>query len=300
MKIDRLIGILSILLQKDNVTAGELAKRFEVSARTIYRDIDTINMAGIPVVSSRGKNGGLYIMEGYKIDRALLSNEDMQMILAGIKGLDSVGGTNRYKRLMDKLQCAPVNVKESIIVDLSKCNNHRISENFAVIENAIDHKNIISFKYFSPTGETERKIEPYKLVFQWSSWYVWGYCLLRNDYRMFKLTRLTDLNVTGEKCDEREVPPYIQSGDFDSENEDVTVTVKFDGSVKWRVVDDQGAECPEFESDGSCILTFSWSDRPSLYEYLLGFGAHAEIIEPQQFRQEFKELVNSIGDKYKE
>ena len=300
MKIDRLIGILSILLQKDSVTAGELAKRFEVSPRTVFRDIDAINMAGIPVVSSRGKNGGFYIMEGYKIDRTVFSREDMQMILAGIKGLDSVGGTDRCKRLMDKLQCAPVNVKESIIVDLSKCNNHRITENFAVIEKAIDNKNIISFKYFAPAGETERKIEPYKLVFQWSSWYVWGYCLLRNDYRMFKLTRLTDLKVREEKSAEREVPPYIQSGDFDSESEDVTVTVKFDSSVKWRVVDDQGAECPKFEDDGSCILTFSWSDRPSLYEYLLGFGDHAEIIGPREFRQEFKELLKSISDKYKE
>ncbi len=299
MKIDRLIGILSILLQKDTVTAAELAERFEVSARTIFRDIDAINMAGIPVVSSRGKGGGLCIMEGYKIDRALLSREDMQLILAGLKGLDSVGGTNRYKRLMDKLQCAPVNVKESIIVDLSKCNNHRISENFTAIEKAIDQKNVISFKYFSPTGETERKIEPYKLVFQWSSWYVWGYCLLREDYRMFKLTRLTDLKVTEEKCAERDVPPYMQSGDFDSASEDITVTVRFDSTVKWRVIDDQGAECPRFECDGSCLLTFSWSDRPSLYEYLLGFSSHAEIIEPKELRWEFKELLKSISDKYK-
>ncbi|MDE7281283.1 MAG: WYL domain-containing protein, partial [Ruminiclostridium sp.] len=103
-----------------------------------------------------------------------------------------------------------------------------------------------------------------------------------------------------EKCAERDVPPYLQNGDFDSESEDVSVNVKFYSSVIWRVVDDQGAERPKFEDDGSCILTFSWSDRPSLYEYLLGFGAHAEIIEPRQFRQEFKELVKSISDKYKE
>ena len=299
MKIDRLIGILSQLLQRDKVTAEELAEKFEVSTRTVLRDIDAINMAGIPVASSKGRGGGYYIMEGYKLDRSVLSLEDMQLILAGLKGLDSVSNSSRYKRLMDKLQCAPVNVKENIIIDLSKWGKHTVSDSFETIKNAIDQKLIISFKYFAPTGETERKIEPCKLVFQWSSWYVWGYCLLRGDYRMFKLTRLTDLKVTEESCTERDVPPYILSSDFNSECE-VTVTVRFDSSVKWRVIDEHGAESLHFADDGSCSLTFSWSDLPSLYEYVLGFGSHAEIISPSEYREDFKKLIKKIENKYKE
>lgn len=299
MKIDRLIGILSLLLQKDKVTAGELAERFEVSPRTILRDIDAINMAGIPIGSSKGKGGGFFIMEGYKIDRSLLSLEDMQLIFAGLKGLDSVSSTNRYKRLMDKLQCAPLNVRENIIIDLSKWGKWTVADKFETIKNAIDQRLVISFKYFSPTGETERKIEPCKLVFQWSSWYVWGYCLLRGDYRMFKLTRLTDLTATEERCAERETPPYVRGDDFNSESQ-VEATVKFGGSVKWRVIDEHGAEPSEFDSDGSCILTFSWSDLPSLYEYILGFGGNAEIISPKEYREGFKKLIKEIGDKYKD
>lgn len=299
MKIDRLIGILSLLLQKDKVTAGELAERFEVSHRTILRDIDAINMAGIPIGSSKGKGGGFYIMEGYKIDRSLLSMEDMQLILAGLKGLDSVSSTNRFKQLMDKLHCAPLDVKENIIIDLSPWDKQAVADKFETIKNAVNLRKVISFKYFSPAGETDRKIEPCKLVFQWSSWYVWGYCLLRGDYRMFKLTRLKDLKVTEESCAEREIPPYLRVDDFNSEI-GVKATVKFDGRVKWRVVDEHGAEPSEFDSDGSCILTFSWSDIPSLYEYILGFGGNAEIISPKEYREGFKKLIKEIGDKYKD
>ena len=120
MKIDRLIGILSILLQKDKVTSAELAERFEVSRRTILRDIDTLNLSGIPIVSGQGQGGGISIMSGYKIDRTLLSSEDMQAILSGLRSLDSVSGTHRYRQLMEKLSAedsASVNVDNHIIID---------------------------------------------------------------------------------------------------------------------------------------------------------------------------------------
>ena len=103
MKIDRLIGILSILLQKDKVTAPYLAEKFEVSRRTINRDIEDLCRAGIPLVTTQGVNGGISIMEGYKIDSTLLTSTDMQAILAGLRSLDSVSGTNRYMQLMEKL-----------------------------------------------------------------------------------------------------------------------------------------------------------------------------------------------------
>ena len=128
MKIDRLIGILSILLQKDRVTASELAERFEVSRRTIVRDIEDINKAGIPIVSYKGQGGGISVMEGFKMDRTLLSSEDMKAILAGLQSLDSVSGTNRYRMLMDKLSAdnSPLNAGQSIIIDLADGINRQL------------------------------------------------------------------------------------------------------------------------------------------------------------------------------
>lgn len=300
MKIDRLIGILSILLQKDKVTTAELAEKFEVSRRTILRDIDTLNMSGIPVVSEQGQRGGVSIMDGYKVDRTILSSEDMQAILSGLKSLDSVSGTNRYRQLMEKISAddtASINADNHIIVDLSNWDKSVVADKIDLIKKAIEQQYIISFRYFSPNGESKRRIEPYHLIFQWSNWYVWGYCCLRNDYRMFKLTRLTDLECTGESCELREVPEYTCDKLRHTKGE-IEVTARFEKSLKWRIIDEFGAEIPRFDESGDILLTFTWYDIPSFYSYILSFGDKAEIISPKEFRREFRELIKRISEKY--
>ncbi|MDE6020015.1 MAG: YafY family transcriptional regulator [Ruminococcus sp.] len=300
MKIDRLIGILSILLQKDKITTAELAEKFEVSRRTILRDIDTLNMSGIPVVSEQGQRGGISIMDGYKVDRTILSSEDMQAILSGLKSLDSVSGTNRYRQLMEKISAddtASINADNHIIVDLSNWDKSVVADKIELIKKAIEQQCIISFRYFSPNGESKRRMEPYHLIFQWSNWYVWGYCCLRNDYRMFKLTRLTDLECTGESCELREVPEYTCDKLRHTKGE-IEVTARFEKSLKWRIIDEFGAEIPRFDENGDILLTFTWSDIPSFYSYILSFGDKAEIISPKESRREFRELIKRISEKY--
>ena len=300
MKIDRLIGILSILLRKDKVTSAELAEKFEVSRRTILRDIETINLAGIPIVSEQGQGGGISIMGGYRIDRALLSTAEMQAILSGLQSLDSVSGTNRYRQLMEKLSAEEtkcVTAENHIIIDLSSWDKSAVADKISLIGKAIEDKVLISFCYHAPTGETVRSIEPYHLIFQWAAWYVWGYCTERNDYRMFKLNRMTALCATDEKCPERDVPKYTcdklrhTSGDIHS-------TVRVDKSVKWRLIDEFGPQMLEYDENGDPLLTLSWSDVPALYRYLLTFGDNAEIISPEEYRKGFKELLKKISKLY--
>ena len=141
MKIDWLIGILSILLQRDKVTSQELAEKFKVSRRTILRDIESINIAGIPIVSEQGQGGGISIMDGYKIDRTLLSSGDMQAILSGLRSLDSVSGTNRYRQLMERLSAddaASVSADDPIIIDLSSWDKSAIADKIELIKQAIE------------------------------------------------------------------------------------------------------------------------------------------------------------------
>lgn len=198
MKIDRLIGILTILMQKEKVTAPYLAEKFEVSRRTINRDIEDMCKAGIPIVTIQGKNGGISIMEGYQIDKTLLTNEDMDSILSALKGLDSISNTNKYKLLIEKLSGNNKNSdiltsNEHIIIDLSSWQKASLAPKIELIQASISNSETISFRYFSPAEETVREIEPLSLIFKWSSWYVWGYCLKRNDFRLFKLNRITEL-----------------------------------------------------------------------------------------------------------
>lgn len=300
MKIDRVIGILSILLQREKVTASELAEKFEVSRRTVIRDIEEINKAGIPIVTFQGQGGGISVMDGFRLDRTLLSNDDMKAILAGLKSLDSVSDTKRYRQLMSKLSAEnpdTINMGNQIIIDLSSWDKAAVSDKIELIKNAIDGRLKIRFTYFSPTGETIREIEPYHLIFQWSSWYVWGYCVLRNDYRMFKLTRLTDLECTDKPCEMREVPEYTCDKLRHTKGE-IEATVKFDKSLKWRIIDEFGTELPRFDENGDILLTVTWSDIPSFYSYILSFGDKAEILSPKEYCNEFRELVKRISEKY--
>ena len=300
MKIDRLIGILSIFLQKDKVTSAELAEKFEVSRRTILRDIEALCMAGIPIVSEQGQGGGFSVMDGYKIDRTLLSSEDMRAILTGLQSLDSVSDTRRYRQLMEKISAdgsAAVNADNHIIIDLSKWDSSLVSGRIELIKTAIEREVKIAFHYFSPSGESDRILEPYHLVFQWSNWYVWGYCAQREDYRMFKLSRMTGLTLTDEKRGSREVPEYVCDKLEHTEGE-VEITVKFDDSVKWRIMDDYGADFLKYNDNGEIVVTFTWSDIPAFYRYILSFDDKAEIIEPLEYRREFAELLKKMRKKY--
>lgn len=298
MKIDRLIGILSILLQQDKITATELAEKFEVSVRTILRDIDDINRAGIPIITLQGKNGGISIMDGYKIDRTLLSSAEMQDIFSGLKSLDSVSGTNRYSCLMDKLSVSD-NLKDDnhIIIDLASWDKDSISPRLELIKSAIEKKRIITFRYYSPERTELRKIEPYRLVFQWSSWYVWGFCLKRHDYRLFKLMRMTELEIDDEIFVQRDVPEYKCDKLLHTRGE-ISAKVRFDKSVKWRIVDEFAVESFDEDENGNIILTFTWSDKLSFYSYVLGFRENAEIISPAEYREGFLELLKNITYKY--
>ncbi|MGN0485364.1 MAG: helix-turn-helix transcriptional regulator [Lachnospiraceae bacterium] len=300
MKLERHIGILSILLQREKVTAKELAKRFEVSRRTIQRDIEQICCAGIPLVTMQGKGGGISIMEGFKLDKTLLSSKEMQAILTGLKSLDSVSGTNTYRILMEKLSAGKEEAhaaEQHTIIDLSRWDKMVIADKIERVREAIEQRKKLSFCYCAPKGDSIRVIEPYHLVFQWASWYVWGYCTQRKDYRMFKLTRMTDVVCTEEAYEPRNDAVYTSDKLCFTKGE-VHATVRFDRTIKWRIMDEFGAEGLEETKDGDYIREFDWEDLPSFLQYILTFGEHAEIIEPQEYRIEFQKLLQKIKKRY--
>ena len=160
MKIDRLIGILSILLQEEKTTAPELAERFEVSRRTINRDIEDLCKAGIPIRTAQGTGGGISIMDGYRMDRTILTSKDMQMILAGLRSLDSVSGSSYYCRLMEKIQAGSsefISSRDSMLIDLSSWYKSALAPKIEVIQRAIENRHLIQFEYYAPSGESDRR-----------------------------------------------------------------------------------------------------------------------------------------------
>lgn len=299
MKLERMIGILSVLLQREKVTAPYLAEKFEVSRRTVQRDIEALCRAGIPLRTEPGKKGGISIMEGYKLDRTLLSASDMQAILAGLRSLDSVSGTNRYAQLMEKLSVGASDLLAGdahILIDLASWYKASLSPKIELLHQAILTGRKVSFTYFAPKGESKRCVEPYRLVFQWASWYLWAWCESREAFRLFKLGRMTNLQmgmpfegrlVTLPELSSRQVFPSAYQ-----------VKAKIHPEYKWRLIEEYGLESFTQQPDGTLLFSSGFPDKTSIVSWIVSFGGGAELLEPAEFRQDILEFAEGIRKKY--
>ncbi len=299
MKIDRLIGILSILLQQDRVTAPYLAETFEVSRRTIQRDLEALCKAGIPIATTQGAGGGISVMEGYRIDRTLLTSSDMQAILAGLRSLDSVSGTNRYAQLMEKMSAGTSSVlagDNHILIDLASWYKASLAEKIELIHSAIEQGKTIRFHYYAPRGESDRTVEPYYLVFQWASWYVWGWCRGKEDFRLFKLNRMTELAAGGVFEKRRAAYPNLRTERVFPAN--VQVKAIISGKYKWRLIEEYGAGCYVEQPDGRCLFSFGFTDRDQILTWILSFQGEAELLEPVDLRDELRQIGETLGKTY--
>lgn len=300
MKIDRLIGIISLLTQKDSVTAAELAEQFEVSKRTINRDIDLLCQAGIPIVTRQGAKGGISILENYKAGRTVLTKGEMRDILAGLRGLDSVTGTKHYGQLMEKLSVGSSNFltgDQSVLIDLSSWYGDSLKPKIETVRRSIDSQICLKFQYFSPKGESFREIEPYYLIFRWSSWYLWGWCKSRGDFRLFKLNRMEKLQATETRFIKRPVPlPDLSIERIFPGG--VRVKALFKPECKWRLIEEFGPDCFAPQPDGKLLFHADYTDRENLLAWLLTFGDKATLLEPEDLRQELRELAERMTKLY--
>ena len=302
MKIDRLIGILSVLLQREKTTAPELAERFEVSRRTINRDIEALCKAGIPIRTVQGTGGGISIMDGYRMDRTILTSKDMQMILAGLRSLDSVSGSSYYSQLMEKIQAGSsslISGRDSILIDLSSWYRESLTPKIETIQDAIGDRHLVRFQYFSPSGDSERTVEPYYLVFHWSSWYLWGWCRDRKAFRLFKLNRMDSVREMEEnyECKDAPLPDLSNEKIFPGR---IRVKALFEPDQKWRLVEDFGPECFVENDDGRLLFTTDHTDLESLVAWLMSFGDKAEVLEPEEAREAVAQMAKRMAMLYKD
>ena len=291
MKVDRLVGILALLLQKDAMTAPELAEHFEVSRRTINRDIESLCKAGIPICTRQGINGGISIMEDYRLDKTLLSTREMREILAGLRGLDSVSGSRHYARLMEKLSVgssAFVNGRDYIWIDLSSWYKGSLAPKIENIQTAIEERKLLRFRYYGPKGESGRSMESYYLVFRWSNWYVWGWCTKREDFRLFKLNRMEDVAVCEQGFQGERVFPG-----------GIPVKALFSPEVKWRLIESFGPHCFAEQEDGRLLFEEEYTNEDNLLTWLMGFGDKVTVLEPESARAALLGMAENMIRMYK-
>ena len=297
MKDNRLFRILYYILENGKVTASELADKFEVSVRTIYRDIDAISSAGIPIYALQGKGGGIEIAEDFVLSKSLLSENEKQQIMSALQGLDNTT-IQHENELLTKLS-ALFKMKSTnwIEVDFNNWQNNKLYEKiFNGIKSAILSKNIISFTYFSSNEkETSRIVKPVRLLFKSQDWYLYAFCLLRNDFRYFKLSRIKNLEIQAEKFDDR-FNDVVLKKEMPHENT-MHIKVKFDRKVAFRVYDELNGEITEDDA-GNLYTEIEIPNDYNLYNYIFSFGDGAEVLEPQEIRMQIKEMINKMAEKY--
>jgi len=298
MKLDRLIGILTILLQNEKTSAPELAERFEVSRRTILRDIDTLCMAGIPIVTTRGVSGGIAIMDGYKIHQSVLTTDELQDLVAALKGLDSVCTQSIYEGLMQKLTKggAVVSLADNIVIDLSGYDKYSLSKQITFLKQTIADNQTITFEYHYEKGLSHRKVDPYCIEFRWEAWYIFGWCHERQNFRRFKLRRMCNTSLADERFTRRAVSDnHLDANNIFTEHN--FIQIRFDKSVRFKVIEKYGPDCYE-EDEHGLLLSLNYTNKDYILSWVLGFGSNAEVLYPQETRTELADIAKNILDKY--
>ena len=297
MKDNRLFRILYYILEKEKVTANELADKFEVSVRTIYRDIDSISSVGVPIFTTQGKGGGIKIDNEFILNKSLFDTNEKEQIIAALQGLEKTN--EAYKsELITKLS-ALFKIKNSNWIEIdftSWGSNNTYQDLFNALKTTIINKNIISFSYNSSKAEKiNRKVKPIRLLFKEQDWYLYAFCLLRNDFRYFKLSRMKDLEVLAINYEDN-FENVVLKKELKYENI-VNIKLKFDKSVAFRVYDEFN-EAIEEDEKGNLYVEIKIPNNYKLYNYIFSFGSNVEILEPKEIRNQFKNIIDELAKKY--
>ena len=281
------------------MTAKELAVHFGVSNRTIYRDVDSLSMAGIPVYTEKGKGGGISLLPDFVLNKSILSEQEQNEILSALQSLTNIkvaGADQVLQKLSSVFNKTAVNW---LIVDFSDW-SFANGDAFSDFRLAILERRIAEFDYSSTYGEmTHRRIEPIQISFKSKAWYVKGFCLERQDVRMFKLTRLKNLSITDEYFPERNFPCAIPNPSPDRPRKDVSLKMKITPEMAHRVYDEYDEHHIKRQPDGSFIVSVTWlEDELWLYNEILSFGEYAEVLEPEYIRFKMKEKLRKLSEKY--
>lgn len=308
MKIDRLLSIVMILLEKKRVSAPELARTFEVSVRTIYRDIEAINQAGLPVLTWQGAGGGIGLVESYKPGKSLFSAKDVTMLLMALGSVrtsfssgEMAGAIAKIKGLVPENERKAIEVRAAqISIDLTPWSGVSVRINMLEsIQAALRDNRLLRFEYQDRRGQDSvRLIEPYRLILKRTSWYVGGYCRMRKAIRLFKLTRIVNLDVSDEIFEPRPVDMESFINPIFSEGECTDGILRVTAYGKETIQELFGDDALTQETDSTWIARIPLSDNEQGYGFLAGLGYGCEILKPQKMRRKMRQYLMALLASY--
>jgi predicted DNA-binding transcriptional regulator YafY len=308
MRLDRLLAITVMLINRDRIPAKELADHFEVTVRTIYRDVEAINLAGIPVITYQGTHGGLGIMENYRIDRQVLTLNDIVSIVSVLKGMNRTFQDKKVDTAIEKITNLVPKDKteqvktqmEQLVIDVMPWGygTHQ-KEVLSQIQLAISQNKLLKFTYHNTRGEKRlRTVEPMTLLFKEFTWYVFGYCRERKDYRLFRRTRMKNMKVLKHSFERREQTYHDFSKNDYQPPKRIPVVLKFSPRLRYRVEDYYEEKEIRVLKDGSIIAKSTMPVDDWIYSLLLSFGEEVEVIQPLSLRMDLKKKLKNILERY--
>lgn len=311
MKLERLLAIVIILINRKRVQAKDLADMFEVSVRTIYRDIEAINQAGIPVVTYQGVNGGIGIMDGYKWDKNVLTHDELASIAVALKSVSTTYGQSSTGVILEKIKgLIPKNESEHfeaktghVLIDFSPWGSDPAhKEKLEVLREAIRLSRCVSFVYHNSRGEeTERAVEPYTLVLKRQRWYLYAFCTFRGGFRFFKVSRMRDVKVLDKTYHRQNVEPEQLPWEKEWYNPKNTVelVLKCQQEIRPLVEEWFGIENVHTDDGGYSIARAKLPEDDWLYGFILSFGAKAEVLAPEHIRDIIREMAAEVHNLYR-
>ncbi|MDU1411823.1 MAG: YafY family protein [Clostridium sp.] len=308
MKIDRLISIIMVLLNNERISAIKLAEMFEVSTRTIYRDIEAISLAGIPIITYNGVNGDISIMEEYKIDKKLFTTADISTILMGLSSVSTtlsnkevIGTLEKIKSLLPKEQFKDIELKSNqITIDLTTwMGNKSFQSDIEKIKKALNDNKYLQFEYYGLNRNmSKRCIEPYKLILKENNWYLQGYCTLKEDFRVFKLSRISNLEILEGVFVPREFKPKQLDGGGWIDNRIIKIKLLVDWSLREQMVERCGENNVQAYGEDKFIVDFPFVADDLGYNILMGFGDKCECLAPENIRNELIKRIRELLQVY--
>lgn len=310
--VNRQLEIIYILMNKETVTAEELAEHFEVSTRTVYRDIESLSMAGIPVYASRGKGGGIRLMERFVLDKLLLSREEQGRILAALASLRETGAS-RDEKILEKLETFfKAETLDWVAIDFSDWSGRR-GELFGQIREAVLGRHVMAFDYYGQRGDMmHREVEPVQLLFKEYTWYLRAFCRARGAMRLFKVLRMKRVEIREETFEpgqrhrseseaalkQQEPVEAAPSTETCRAEAPAEIHFRIDRKEAYRVYD-------RFEEDEITVLPQGdfeirmWCPADDwVYGLILSFGPSARVIGPDWVRREMEERIRQLAALY--
>ena len=296
MKIDRLISIILYLNNRGRITAGELAQKYQVSIKTIRRDLDVICAAGIPIVSYQGQDGGYEILAGFKLDRSVLTGKENQIIVNLMEELSKTCPFQEMETLYEKFKSIDIDEPKGarIFIDFSTWGTHdKTNQKMKIIETAFNENRTLFFQYHNLQGEyLVREVEPIQLILKWSHWYLFAWCKEKNDYRLFKIRRMNELRI-GNVFHEYHMPKIDELDHGWTSKNVEEIKLKVSANFLKKIED----YFDDYKIEGE-FVTFSWPSDEWLYSFILSLGPQIEVIAPLKLRQIIKERINRMQSLY--